>query len=38
MIDRDSFNAFRGIINSVALGAIFWIAFAVVFLLVVEHC
>ena len=31
-------NTVRGIINSVALGAIFWLAFLGVFMLITEHC
>jgi len=38
MIDRESYNAFRGILNSLLLGAVFWLAFFGAFLLVVEHC
>jgi len=34
----DQFAAIRGILNSLALGAVFWLAFLGVFMLITEHC
>ena len=34
----DQFDAVRGILNSVALGAVFWLACLGVFLLITKHC